>query len=1241
MDAVATLDLSIQNTMQEPLIPSIVKKDSPGYIPVKEIKEILLHANTEAGRTVRNIALTGPFGSGKSSILLTVQKEIEEEWKVEEEKLREGKGKKYDLPKEKNLIFLPISLATLKSPKDSKDDKSTKESDAAKESSNDSRNDEKKDNKQSIEELNRRIEYSILQQLVYRENATKVPDSRIKRIHSPHTPSYSNLFWIILGAVVAFFVLFEPSWLRVETIYNALNFGKFNIIGDVLSAIYLIWLGYKYFIPGVAKAYNKYKVDKINLHGAEIKIEQENSIFNHHLDEILYFFSQTDYNVVLIEDLDRFGSPDIFLKLRELCMLINESQIVGRHVSFVYAIKDDIFQDEERTKFFDQIVTVIPFINASNSRDKLKEKLDEAGNLGKDIDDDALTDMAFFIQDMRILVNIVNEYAQYHAMLAASNTGHCLDPTKLLGMIVYKNYFPEDFAKLHRREGKVFKALRLRDKFEEIALKEVKDKENKLKLKAKARDEVYGKNVIELRQSLITEVINSERQDIGSFKIGNSFYSPIQIAYSDDLFQKFIRSEEMRYSLFSRMNYGTPIYQETYFTDFDSKVSSALEKTQFNYKCGLLLQENRRLLLQEEWALKRERESIMGQSVSFFLQEYKECQELDGFKKLDLSDMMLRFLKEGYIDENYYDYISYFYEGMLTGSDREWVLSVKMNRPQPYTYALHHINNVSKELKYSDFNNQAVLNVDLLDFLVIHPIVKDKNIYDKFMSLINTSDVDTDFLLAYYDNGKVQEKVLSEYVNWDEETTWHVANETTDSAKADVLRRMWCKYTKSIPDATSEWVNGHFQFISDNYEAIGNGQIEKIVPLCHFDELSFANDELIKLVIENNSYDITFNNISVLLNWINDKPTEHCMEVSMTNILEYGNDQFIEYLIDKENIKQTIECIPENVDESPEGILFILNNDNLAVDIKEEYVKHQSAQIESISRIKEEFQTLAIQYSLVIPTWTNVFEYFSIQTADSMLFEFVRRHHNEISLSDFPKENSELSKLATAFFLSDEFAPNIHDELLSSAKIEFSPSDDAVRLDEDRFKNLLRNKAVRYSEEWIRVLANHDILGDYLEHFSSDFLKTINQYSFALTAKAALILLNSDVFSKQEKVQIFKLLPDSIITSHAGLMDFGATVLIKDYNSLGWDNNQILNLIHPTTDKHQERQLRYMVMTIDEGLIEDMLLALGGIYADILNNSKRPAFPKDEFHEKLLMYLISKGYIKSYHAKDGRYRVYH
>ncbi len=122
------------------------------------------------------------------------------------------------------------------------------------------------------------------------------------------------------------------------------------------------------------------------------------------MDEIIYFFEITKYDVVIIEDLDRFDTPAIFLKLRELNYLLNNSNAIKRSIGkivFIYAVKDDMFKDTSRTKFFDFISTVIPVINPSNSRDKLLNALREQGV--QEISDDVCMDLGIFIDDMRIL----------------------------------------------------------------------------------------------------------------------------------------------------------------------------------------------------------------------------------------------------------------------------------------------------------------------------------------------------------------------------------------------------------------------------------------------------------------------------------------------------------------------------------------------------------------------------------------------------------------------------------------------------------------------------------------------------------------------------------------------------------------------------------------------------------------------------------------------------------------------
>ena len=137
------------------LLPKKLGKAEDSYKSVIELDEVLSSAEK---LRIKNIALTGPYGSGKSSVLITLME---------------------DFPKGRN--YLPISLATLQANDEILEEQ--KEDDKNTESTKQQcpyNKEEKKEN--TTENLNRKIEYSILQQLIYREKAKTVPNSRFRRI---------------------------------------------------------------------------------------------------------------------------------------------------------------------------------------------------------------------------------------------------------------------------------------------------------------------------------------------------------------------------------------------------------------------------------------------------------------------------------------------------------------------------------------------------------------------------------------------------------------------------------------------------------------------------------------------------------------------------------------------------------------------------------------------------------------------------------------------------------------------------------------------------------------------------------------------------------------------------------------------------------------------------------------------------------------------------------------------------
>ena len=241
------------------------------------------------------------------------------------------------------------------------------------------------------------------------------------------------LFFISLVTIVFPDFLSKVLLLNIPAIYN-IWIHYISLIIVTVGFIVLIFKSIRIF-KGIA-------IKTFSVQNATIEIDntENKSILNYHLDEILYFFEVTEYNIIVIEDLDRFEQTEVFTKLREINLLINNSKKIDKDVVFIYAIRDDMFQDYDRTKFFDFIVPIIPVINTSNSNELLLKIVE---NNDYKISDDLLENLALFIDDMRLLYNIMNEYHLY-----SKNLDENLDQDKLLSMMVYKNIHPDDFTKL-------------------------------------------------------------------------------------------------------------------------------------------------------------------------------------------------------------------------------------------------------------------------------------------------------------------------------------------------------------------------------------------------------------------------------------------------------------------------------------------------------------------------------------------------------------------------------------------------------------------------------------------------------------------------------------------------------------------------------------------------------------------------------------------------------------------------
>lgn len=139
-------------------------------------------------------------------------------------------------------------------------------------------------------------------------------------------------------------------------------------------------------------------------------------------------------------------------------LLNNYDGIKGRIV-FVYAIRDDIFTDTDRTKFFEFIIPVIPIINSTNSGEIFLQKLEESEKKGivHEISQEFILDVSPYVEDMRILQNIYNEFVVYKETIRTDQDLKLSDET-MMALIIFKNLYPREFAELQMERGVVKQA---------------------------------------------------------------------------------------------------------------------------------------------------------------------------------------------------------------------------------------------------------------------------------------------------------------------------------------------------------------------------------------------------------------------------------------------------------------------------------------------------------------------------------------------------------------------------------------------------------------------------------------------------------------------------------------------------------------------------------------------------------------------------------------------------------------
>lgn len=1146
---------------QPVLTPIILTSGKDSYKAVVRLRE-----NLDA-EGVHNIGLTGPYGSGKSSVLKTL--------------IAEDNGAHR---------FLELSLATL-------DDKEAEK-------------DEKK------------IEANLLKQMIYREKHETLPNSRFRRVQFL---SQSELCWKAVWAVacvITFAIAFEPGFLKIDTLYDWFNFGKWNIYFDGAALLFLLVT--MWFIAAyIVRTYGRSKLNKLNIADGEIELKDENSVLSEHLAEILYFFQETDYNVVVFEDLDRFENKKIFLKLRELNHILNKSkELEGRNIRFIYAVKDDMFDDSSRTKFFDYIVTVIPVMNMSNARSLLKKELVTRRFDENDISDDDLRVIALFIDDMRMLVNIANEYEQYRERLTSENLR--LEWKKLLAIIVYKNYYPDDFSALHKQKGKVYECINKKRDFADYAIDKVLSRR---KHELDKMEQNMHLSLKELRMIYVQAILQgvSTSNGLKTIAIDGKYLYPRGIWEDEKLFNKFIGLSKFTYTIYQ---YGNTPTHEFDFSEIEKNVSELTYAER-----AKAIKERYPDIDKRREEVAKEKNRIRNYSLSELILKFN-LQKEDIYTNIGLSPMADLFLSRGLIAEDYYDYISYFYEGMITQSDRKLLLDMNRNVEADFDAPINKVANYFKELPSFVYNTDAVLNVNLVDYISgeFHWL---KPQFDLIIDRLRRPEGRLDFLVHYYQHGQYADRVCQAYMQDNGDYAWKetISNKhLVSEEQREIMYEIWFRYAaaEDIKEPQIEWTNKHYDFIAQREHKVAN--VETILQECKFEQLTEDSGSLLLMVIDYNAFVISAENLCVIYKSQAGMIEYRSDEVTYGRLIGLNNAGLSNYLDD--HINDTLKaCTNQMKDEEEDVLLELLNNEDVDDEVLREYLTGQVNFVTSLSDVADNRIGLAIDCDVVKLVWPNVLYYYSKNKLDERLRDYIVKYAKGLT------ENECEGDGAAQLFgdvVADTTIPLEEFKMLIKSFNYYIGMDDGIswkEMDIEKLEALVDEGSIDYDEESRKVMATTKVYAYFLTHYKEDFLKELA--TVKLTTEAAIELLASDDYSLEEKLQIADAADESLLDSV--LADIICGLLRQQRTDLeGTKLNLLVQLATITTNKLFAATL-YIGKNIGyKERVARVISYLPAPYNELLTTS-HPKIERTEEGEALLRVLETGGYISvKKEEKDGK-----
>ena len=606
--------------------------------------------------------------------------------------------------------------------------------------------------------------------------------------------------------------------------------------------------------------------------------------------------------------------------------------------------------------------------------------------------------------------------------------------------------------------------------------------------------------------------------------------------------------------------------------------------------------------------------------------------------------MLESFLKEGLINEDYFDYISFFFGKSINKHDHDFILELKLRHSLPYDYHIDKIEQCVRNIPDKCYNDISILNIQIVDYICQH--LEEESNNAKFYSIAQVikNNKKWNFLICFYKSDENSRPLFNHLGNIFD-GLWKIFVKQN----SDELFEAWLRFLE-LNHSTKEsrnWLNKHFTFISHRVELIGFDTVKQIVSngKLIFTDIDAESECLLEYVVENEAYMLTPENVvCAFVHYRNERvETLDNYPLNITILRSCESAKPVSDYIDEhfDDALNNVFITDAGKQESIEIVLEIVNSEDISEGTKHKYLSGQQNKV-SLSDVNNILWEFSIEVDIVTPTWSEIYAFYENQNNSmiSSLRMFITKHIDE--LTDISELNDTQKKLlANSALLTSNFEISVYDKLIKIFDGVMFEDADINSVDNAHLKSLLCADMLPYSTYYTTTIRdNHnDVFTYYVDKYLDECIGVIEELPTDMELYKHL-MKNPRVIGEKALSVVQHFL--SHIVWNNELANTTLSVVKNNVEKFDYDTEK--NILVNSTNLPE--RLSFLIDLIEKykdnfGIVTELVESLGDSYRNITDKSKKAAIENNHMNAMLLGKLKAVGYISSYREDDERLRVSH